>query len=65
MLNAPGFVGEELRDGENNWFRKVNEEVYDKLYPEGHPYRVDVIGYLPQILNFTTAECQKFYDNFY
>ena len=46
-------VGEELRNGQNNWFQRMHDDVYDHLYPDGHPYRVDVIGYLPQILAFT------------
>ena len=58
-------VGEELRNGQNNWFQRVNSQVYEKLYPNDHPYRVDVIGYLDTILMFTTSQCQEFYDNFY
>jgi len=58
-------VGEELRNGENNWFQRMHNSVYDQLYPEGHPYRVDVIGYLDQIVSFTTKQCQDFYDKFY
>ena len=58
-------VGEELRNGMNNWFQRMHSDVYDHLYPEGHPYRVDVIGYLPEILNFTTQQCQDFYDKYY
>lgn len=58
-------VGQELRNGESNWFQKMAEQLYDSLYPPGHPYNVDVIGYLPQITAFTTAQCQAFYDKFY
>ena len=58
-------VGEELRNGENNWFQRMHNSVYDQLYPDGHPYRVDVIGYLNQIVSFTTKQCQDFYDKFY
>ncbi len=58
-------VGQELRNGQSNWFQRMQNQVYDHLYPEGHPYRVDVIGYLPQIVNFTTTQCQSFYDKFY
>lgn len=58
-------VGEELRNGQNNWFQRMHDDVYDNLYPDGHPYRVDVIGYLPQILAFTTQQCQDFYDKNY
>lgn len=58
-------VGEELRLGQNNWYRRMAEDRYTKLYPAGHPYAVDVIGYLPEITSFTTKQCQDFYDKFY
>ena len=58
-------VGEELRNGMNNWFQRMHSDVYEHLYPTGHPYRVDVIGYLDQIVNFTTQQCQDFYDKNY
>lgn len=58
-------VGEELRNGNSNWFRRVMSQVYDNLYPNNHPYRVDVIGYLDTILMFTTQQCQEFYDKYY
>ena len=58
-------VGEELRLGENNWYRRVNSERYKHLYPNNHPYQVDVIGNLNEITAFTTKQCQDFYDKFY
>lgn len=58
-------VGEELRLGENNWYNRLSSEKYKHLYPAGHPYQVDVIGYLDEITKFTTKQCQDFYDRFY
>ncbi len=58
-------VGEELRNGNSNWFRRVMSDVYEHLYPDNHPYRVDVIGYLDTILMFSTQQCQEFYDKHY
>ncbi|HRG01079.1 MAG TPA: pitrilysin family protein [Bacteroidia bacterium] len=58
-------VGEELRLGENNWYNRMSSEKYKHLYPAGHPYKVDVIGYLDEITKFTTKQCQDFYDKFY
>jgi len=58
-------VGEELRLGQNNWYRRMLEDRYTKLYPKGHPYQVDVIGYLNEITAFTTKQCQDFYDKYY
>ena len=58
-------VGEELRLGENNWYRKMIADRYKFLYPAGHPYQVDVIGNLDEITAYTTKQCQDFYDKFY
>ncbi|MGZ3885092.1 MAG: M16 family metallopeptidase, partial [Bacteroidia bacterium] len=58
-------VGEELRLGQNNWYSRMNEDRYKQLYPKGHPYAVDVIGFLPEITAFSTKQCQDFYDKFY
>lgn len=58
-------VGEELRLGENNWYRKMMADRYPHLYPSGHPYKVDVIGFLDEITKFTTKQCQDFYDKYY
>ncbi|MBS1638223.1 MAG: insulinase family protein [Bacteroidetes bacterium] len=58
-------VGEELRLGQNNWYNRMMSERYKHLYPDGHPYKVDVIGNLSEITNFTTKQCQEFYDKFY
>lgn len=58
-------VGEELRLGENNWYQRMSAERYKHLYPKGHPYQVDVIGFLNEITAFTTKQCQDFYDKYY
>ncbi len=58
-------VGEELRLGENNWYQRMMAERYKLLYPKGHPYKVDVIGFLSEITAFTTKQCQDFYDKYY
>ncbi len=66
MLNTERqVVGEELRLGQNNWYSRMGEERYKYLYPVGHPYKVDVIGYLNEITAFTTKQCQEFYDKYY
>jgi predicted Zn-dependent peptidase len=58
-------VGEELRLGENNWYRRMMSERYTHLYPKNHPYQIDVIGNLEEITKFTTKQCQDFYDKYY
>lgn len=58
-------VGEELRLSENNWFSKLQGDRHTYLYPDKHPYKVDVIGYLNEITSFTTKQCQEFYDKYY
>ena len=58
-------VGEELRNGTNNWYQKMNSDRYPFLYPKGHPYEVDVIGFLEEITKFTAPQCMDFYNNYY
>ena len=58
-------VAEEYSNGMNNWYQKMNFERYKTLYPEGHPYKVDVIGKYEDIESFTAEECKKFYDSYY
>jgi len=58
-------VGEELRNGRNSWAQRYQSDRHEQLYPAGHPYKVDVIGYLEEILKFTTQECQAFHEKYY
>lgn len=58
-------VGEELRNGMNNWYQKMNSDRYPYLYPKNHPYEVDVIGFLDEITKFTSSQCMDFYNNYY
>ncbi len=58
-------VGEEFRNGVNNWYQKLDLERSKLLYPTGHPYEVSVIGYLEEITQFTSKQCQDFYDKYY
>lgn len=58
-------VGEELRNGMNNWYQKMSADRYPFLYPKGHPYEVDVIGFLDEITQFTAPQCMDFYNNYY
>jgi zinc protease len=58
-------VGEELRNGTNNWYARMDDERYPFLYPKGHPYEVNVIGFLPEITQFTAPQCMDFYNNYY
>ncbi len=58
-------VGEEFRNGENNWYQKLHYNRYPYLYPKGHPYAVDVIGFLPEILSFRAEQCVDFFKKHY
>lgn len=58
-------VGEEYRNGISNWYQKMVQDRYEMLYPEGHPYAVDVIGHLDEITSFTAPQCMKFYEKYY
>jgi len=58
-------VGEEYRNGISNWYQKMVQDRYENLYPEGHPYQIDVIGNLDEITAFTAPQCMQFYDKYY
>lgn len=58
-------VGEEYRNGMSNWYQKMVQDRYELLYPENHPYQVDVIGHLDEITAFTAPQCMAFYDKYY
>jgi zinc protease len=58
-------VGQELRNGESNWYGKLIADRYPYLYPKNHPYEVDVIGFLDEITKFTSEQCMEFYNNYY
>jgi zinc protease len=58
-------VGEELRNGQSNWYQRMYEQRYPLLYPSGHPYEVDVIGNLSEITAFTAEQCMDFYGKYY
>ncbi|HTF03519.1 MAG TPA: pitrilysin family protein [Bacteroidia bacterium] len=58
-------VGQEYRNGISNWYRKMQLDRYAMLYPQGHPYAVDVIGNLDEVTSFTSEQCMKFYNEHY
>jgi zinc protease len=58
-------VGEELRNGTNSWYDKMYNDRYPFLYPKGHPYEVNVIGFLEEITQFSSSQCMDFYNNYY
>jgi zinc protease len=58
-------VGQEYRNGISNWYRKMQLDRYAMLYPQGHPYAVDVIGNLDEVTSFTSAQCMEFYREHY
>lgn len=39
--------------------------IYKNLYPEGHPYKWDVIGEMEDLKNATPDDVKTFYNNFY
>jgi predicted Zn-dependent peptidase len=58
-------VAEEYSNGLNTWYERMNDERYKFLYPQGHPYKEDVIGEYSDIESFTAEECKSFYDSYY
>ena len=58
-------VGEEFRDGMNNWEERMVLNEYKALYPDNDPYSVNPIGSLEEITSFTADECLDFYNKYY
>jgi len=58
-------VGEELRNGTNNWYQKMNSDRYSFFISQRTSYEVDVIGFLDEITKFTAPQCMNFYNSYY
>ncbi|MBU0509902.1 insulinase family protein [bacterium] len=50
---------------DNQPYAKMYELSLETLYPEGHPYRWSVIGYMEDIAAASLADVQDFYEMYY
>ena len=59
-------VQNEKRQGEDNRPYGFTEyAIYHNLYPEGHPYRWEVIGEMEDLKNASLTDAKSFYDKYY
>jgi zinc protease len=50
---------------DNQPYGRAFERVHELLYPEGHPYRWPVIGYMEDIAAATLADVAEFFSQYY
>lgn len=56
---------EKRQSVDNSPYGFTSEVIYKSLYPEGHPYRWDVIGDMTDLRNANLDDVRNFYGNFY
>jgi zinc protease len=66
MAIQQNVVQNEKRQGvDNTPYGFTQEVIYKNLYPEGHPYRWDVIGEMEDLKNANLDDVRNFYSKFY
>jgi zinc protease len=65
LVNQKDVVRNERRQGEGRPYYLAEEEMYHQLFPEGHPYRGNVIGSHADIEAARIADVRDFHQQFY
>jgi zinc protease len=65
LTNQRDVVRNERRQGENQPYELSDEQVYDQLFPEDHPYHADVIGTHADIEAARLMDVRNFFRNYY
>ena len=60
-----GVVQNEKRQGENQPYRKVFEEISEKIYPYSHPYSWSTIGSMEDLNAATLDDVKEWYRTYY
>ncbi len=63
--NQIGVVKNEKRQGDNQPYGRVNYNLYEGLFPPGHPYRHSTIGSMADIENASLADVHQWFKDFY
>ncbi len=58
-------INERRQKMDNQPYGRAFERLHELLYPEGHPYRWPVIGYIEDLTAATLDDVQKFFETFY
>ncbi len=63
--NQRGVVQNEKRQGDNQPYGRVNYQLYEGLFPPGHPYRHSTIGSMEDLDAATLEEVHQWFQDYY
>ena len=63
--NQRGVVQNEKRQGDNQPYGRVNYQLYEGLFPPGHPYRHSTIGSMEDLDAATLEEVHQWFRDYY
>ena len=63
--NQVGVVQNEKRQGDNQPYGRVNYNLYEGLFPPGHPYRHSTIGSMADLDNASLEDVHQWFKGFY
>ena len=63
--NQIGVVQNEKRQGDNQPYGRVNYNLYEGLFPPGHPYRHSTIGSMADLDNASLEDVHQWFKDFY
>jgi zinc protease len=63
--NQRGVVQNEKRQGDNEPYGRVNYNLYEGLFPEGHPYHHSTIGSMEDLNAASLEDVQQWFRDYY
>ncbi|MDK2761838.1 MAG: insulinase family protein [Sphingopyxis sp.] len=63
--NQRGVVQNEKRQGDNNPYGLLRYEIFENLFPQGHPYRHSTIGSMADLNSASLADVKKWFGDNY
>lgn len=63
--NQRGVVQNEKRQGDNNPYGLLRYEIFENLFPQGHPYRHSTIGSMADLNSASLADVKKWFSDNY
>ena len=63
--NQIGVVQNEKRQGDNQPYGRVNYNLYEGLFPPGHPYRHSTIGSMVDLDNASLEDVHQWFKDYY
>ena len=65
LENQIGVVQNEKRQGDNQPYGRVNYNLYEGLFPPGHPYRHSTIGSMEDLDNASLKDVHQWFKDYY